>query len=125
MYLLFAAKTGILFFLCCSRELRQKIVSLKVYLFVFQYVSYYQMNIKQIKTHHTPPNKAHTQPKQDGGRGVHNTAIIWCKHPFQKKIKKFQKRKNQKNKIQNTQIFEIAFILVSNLRCIAFLCIEW
>ena len=43
----------------------------------------------------------------------------------EKKIKKFQKRKNQKNKIQNTQIFEIAFILLSNLRCIAFLCIEW
>lgn len=58
---------------------------LKVYLFVFQYVSYYQMNNKENKTHHTPPNKQHTQPKQDGEGGVHHTAIIWCKHPFQKK----------------------------------------
>ena len=52
------------------------------------------MNIKQNKTPPTPQNDPHAQPKQDGGGGVHNTAIIWCKHPFQKKFKKFQKIKN-------------------------------
>ena len=52
------------------------------------------MNNKQNKTHHTPPKEPRHPEKQDGGRGVHHTAIIWCKHPFQKKIKKFQKIKN-------------------------------
>lgn len=60
-----------------------------------------------------------------GGGEYTRPQLYGANTPSRKKIKKFQKRKNQKNKIQNTQIFEIAFILLSNLRCIAFLCIEW
>ena len=60
------------------------------------------MNIKQNETHHTPPKEPRQLSNRMGGEGVHHTAIIWCKHPFQKKIKKFQKIKNFKgNYIQN------------------------
>lgn len=52
------------------------------------------MNNKQNKTYQTARNKAQIRRKQEGGGGVHQTAIRWCKHPFQKKIKKFQKIKN-------------------------------
>lgn len=82
------------------------------------------MNNKQNKTYQTARNKAQIRRKQEGREGGTHHRHFVVQTPLPKKLKKFQKRKNRKNKIQNTQIFEIAFILVSNLRCIAFLCIE-
>lgn len=90
MNLLFAANIVIFFFLCCGNYV--KITFLKVYLFVFQYVSYYQMNNKQNKTYRTPPNKQHTQPKQDGGEGSTPHRNYMVQTPLPKKIKKFQKK---------------------------------
>ena len=84
------------------------------------------MNITENKTYQTARNKAQIRRKQEGGEGSTPRRNYMVQTPLpEKKLKNFQKRKNQKNKIQNTQIFEIAFILVSNFHCIAFLCIEW
>ena len=46
-------------------------------------------------TTHRQTRHTHRQNRR-GGRGVHTTAIIWCKHPFQKKIKNFKNEKNKK-----------------------------
>ena len=87
---LFAVNIVIFFFLCSFVCFCRFSLFFLLYLFVFQYVLFYQMNIKQNETHSTPPNEPRTQQTLGGGRGVQPTAIIWCKHPFQKKNKKFK-----------------------------------
>lgn len=47
-------------------------------------------------TTHRQTSHTHRQNRR-GGRGLNPTAIIWCKHPFQKKIKIFKNEKNQKS----------------------------
>ena len=50
------------------------------------------MNIKENKTHHTPPDEPHTPPKQDGGRGGYTTPQLYgANTPFSKKLKNFKK----------------------------------
>lgn len=50
------------------------------------------MNIKQNETHHTQPNKPHTQPKQKGREGAkpHRNYMVQTPLP-EKKLKNFKK----------------------------------
>ena len=50
------------------------------------------MNIKEYKTHHTPPNEPHTPPEQEGGGGEYTTPQLYgANTPSRKKLKNFKK----------------------------------